>query len=95
MEKKMEYVKLSNGNQLDYAPRSTANISNYNIEANEEMIFKDGWKRLVRAEAIEGGVVSYIETETTIEEVMTLADQGAEEELKPKKTRKKQPLKTE
>jgi len=75
----MEYVKLSNGNQLDYAPRSTAHVSNYNIEANEEMLLSDGWKKLIRAEAIEGGVVSYIETETTIEESWTLADQEEEQ----------------
>lgn len=75
----MKYAKLTNGNQLDFAPSSTPTVSNYNLQTNEEMLFADGWKRYVQTERpeiseIQKLVLSFEEAETTITEVWSVVD---------------------
>lgn len=67
----MKFCKLID-NTLEFAPRCTENVSNYNTESNLEMLLKDGWKPLIEAEREEGKIynVTYEETEDEIKEIL-------------------------
>lgn len=67
----IKFCKLKDDNKLEFAPSSTSNVSNYNLECNREMLLEDGWKPLIEAEKpTEEYTIFYEEDEDEIREII-------------------------